>query len=371
MSSSKNNYPINIFVSERANLVDIAVDELLDCGATVVCVTCDSPTVQLAMMKQLGADLRPESLDLQICRDKPGPPIYFLHDMCHALKLVRNGWHFHKIIKNSNNEHIDWKYIVELYRLQNTEHLKCANKLTHTHVYFNNNKMKVKYAAQVLSRSVALSLKFCREELNLPQFQGSEATEEFLIMINNIFDIMNSRSKFSSSFSNMKNAMSEDNQEDWGPVLERTKTYILGLTTVRGDSMTTKDSRKTGFMGIVCNIEAVMNIFNNNVDNGLLLYLCTYKLSQDPLEHFFGLIRARFGANNNPTPYQFKKIFRRILLGVLDKIVENGNVELQDATEMVAIIPLATDKLAYIYENYDFDDDEMNVIIDLNFQTFL
>ena len=150
MSSSKNNYPINIFVSERANLVDIAVDELLDCGATVVCVTCDSPTVQLAMMKQLGADLRPESLDLQICRDKPGPPIYFLHDMCHALKLVRNGWHFHKIIKNSNNEHIDWKYIVELYRLQNTEHLKCANKLTHTHVYFNNNKMKVKYYQEVL-----------------------------------------------------------------------------------------------------------------------------------------------------------------------------------------------------------------------------
>ena len=135
--------------------------------------------------------------------------------------------------------------------------------------------------------------------------------------------------------------------------------------------MTTKDSRKTGFMGIVCNIEAVMNIFNNNVVNGPLLYLCTYKLSQDPLEHFFGLIRARFGANNNPTPYQFKKIFRWILLGVLDKIVENGNVELQDATEMVAIIPLATDKLAYIYENYDFDDDEMNVIIDLNFQTFL
>ena len=34
----------------------------------------------------------------------------------------------------------------------------------------------------------------------------------------------------------------------------------------------------------------------------------------------------------------------------------------KDATEMVAIIPLSTNKLVYIYGNYDFDDDEMNII---------
>jgi len=130
------------------------------------------------MMKQLGADLTPEHPDLQICHDKPGPPIYFVHDMCHALKLVRNGWHHHKKIKNANNQEIDWQFIVELYKLQSTEHLRCANKLSYLHIYFNNVKMKVKYAAQVLSRSVALSLRFCREELQLSQFQGSKATQE-------------------------------------------------------------------------------------------------------------------------------------------------------------------------------------------------
>ena len=39
-----------------------------------------------------------------------------------------------------------------------------ANKLTSRHIDFQNNKMKVKYAAQLLSRSVALSLKECKLE---------------------------------------------------------------------------------------------------------------------------------------------------------------------------------------------------------------
>lgn len=89
------------------------------------------------------------------------------------------------------------------------------------------------------------------------------------------------------------------------------------------------DRRKTGFLGILSNIHAVQEIFKLVVTNGPLSYLCLYKLSQDHLEHFFGLIRARYGANTNPTPYQFKKTFRQILLGVTGSIVENANVLLK------------------------------------------
>ena len=39
-----------------------------------------------------------------------------------------------------------------------------------------------------------------------------------------------------------------------------------------------------------------------------------------------------------------------------DSIVENGNVVLQETSEHIQLIPLATDKVSYIYENYDFAD---------------
>ena len=216
--------------------------------------------------------------------------------------------------------------------------------------------MKVKYAAQVMSRSVSLSLKYCRETLNLKEFRGSEATEEFLLRINDIFDLLNSRCKYSTSYYPMKNALSLENKDIWLPAFEKTSNYLLGLKNMKGECLVKYDSRKIGFLGILCNIAAIKYLFAQLVENGSMSYLCTYKLSQDPLEHFFGLIRTRFGANNNPTPYQFRNTFRKLLLGVTDSIVEFGNVVLQETSEFVALIPSVMDKVDYIYETYDFEE---------------
>ena len=133
-------------------------------GAKVVCITCDSPRVQLSMMRHLGSNMDPTSPDPQICRSKDGLSIFHIQDMCHAVKLVRNAWHKLKKIKNSKDEVIDWGYIEQLYVIQSNAGLKMANKLTSRHIDFQNNIMKVKYAVQLLSRSVALSLKECKLE---------------------------------------------------------------------------------------------------------------------------------------------------------------------------------------------------------------
>ena len=109
----------------------------------------------------------------------------------------------------------------------------------------------------------------------------------------------------------------------------------------------------TGFVGTIANIHSVQEIFKNIVVNGRLECLCLYKLSQDHLKHFFGMIRARFGAQTNPTPFQFQKTYRQILLGITGSIVNNSNVMLQDTTEMVALIPSTQSKLDYIIEHYD------------------
>ena len=113
----------------------------------------------------------------------------------------------------------------------------------------------------------------------------------------------------------MKNALSMENKEVWLSVFQKTRIYILGLKNLHGDTIVENDRRKAGFLGILCNIAAVTSLFVELVENGPMSFLCTYKLEQDPLEHFFGLIRARFGASNNPTPYQFRNTFRKILLG--------------------------------------------------------
>ena len=133
-----------------------AVEEISGTGVNLVSITCDSLKAQMSMMKNLGANLSPDKLDPQIFKDKQSP-IYFIHDISHAIKLVRNAWHHVRQLKNSRGEIIDWGYIERLYEIQNSEHVKCGNRLTVSHLNFQNVRMKVKFAVQVLSRRVSKS----------------------------------------------------------------------------------------------------------------------------------------------------------------------------------------------------------------------
>ena len=72
--------------------------------------------------------------------------------------------------------------------------------------------MKVKLATQVLSRSVADALDFCRDDLKLPEFQGSEATSFFLRQFDTLFDLMNSKNVLGKGY---KSPLRHSNQQAW------------------------------------------------------------------------------------------------------------------------------------------------------------
>ena len=59
--------------------------------------------------------------------------------------------------------------------------------------------MKVAVAAQTLSNSVAPGIMYLKS-LNLEQFKDSQPTADFIETINNIFDILNLKSKFGRYF---------------------------------------------------------------------------------------------------------------------------------------------------------------------------
>ena len=135
--------------------------------------------------------------------------------------------------------------------------------------------------------------------LNFPSFKGCSATTRFLRMLDEIFDLLNSTSKFGK----WSKALSQTNTGYWMDVSQTTSSHILGLKDLQGKRIV-DGRRKTGFLGFLLNMKAVKSVFKTHVEPGSLNYLLTsltYKLSQDHLEIFFGCIRARLGSNNNPT----------------------------------------------------------------------
>jgi hypothetical protein len=103
-----------------------------------------------------------------------------IFDPSHMIKLVRNTLADLNVLQNGKREEIKWEFLEKLHEIQSKEGVHAGNKLRSSHIDWRRQKMKVSLATQTLSRSVADAIKFCRTELELQEFQGSEPTEEFI-----------------------------------------------------------------------------------------------------------------------------------------------------------------------------------------------
>ena len=219
-------------------MVRIAVEKLLECGVRVTNVTCDGPPVQLAAMRLLGAIIDPSKpVCTRILSDLDCHPIYFVLDAVHCFKLIRNAWFSCKVFLNSN-------------------------KLTKAHVNFKNSNLKVYLAVQVFSRSVAASLRLCREGLKLPAFAGSQSTEEFLLNLKGLFDLFNSHTGKTNQIFGI---MGHSNKPLWLPFMGKITNYLMELKNLQGQKIVLTQ-KKTGFVGMICNAYSLEQIFSQNVE---------------------------------------------------------------------------------------------------------
>jgi len=320
---------------ERANIINQCLLKLYDVGVYVASVTCDGPSCNFAMMKALGLSLEP--LNMKSWFVHPADPelrVHVILDVCHMLKLMRNCFACYGILKDQHGCKINWNYIEQLHKLQEVEGLRLGNKLKTAHIMWNRQKMKVNLAAQTLSASVADAIEFCRDNLKLVQFVGSEATVHFLRVIDHLFDILNSRNPLAKGF---KAPMRCSNEACWRPFLEEAKLYLSTLTNDKGIPMY-QTKRRTAFLGLICSVESTIAIFNELVGkpNPPLKYLLTYKLSQDHLELFIGAVRSSLGSNNNPMVRQFTAANKRLLIrhNVKGGL---GNCTVQDTTTILSV----------------------------------
>uniref|UniRef100_A0A2H1VKR5 SFRICE_037430 n=1 Tax=Spodoptera frugiperda TaxID=7108 RepID=A0A2H1VKR5_SPOFR len=159
--------------------------------------------------------------------------------------------------------------------------------------------MKVKLAAQTFSNSVAIAIKFCDETMKLPEFSESDATVEFIIKINNLFDILNSWTLNAYGY---KKPICERNAKDIMEYLTKIETYIKEIKLMGKSILET--NRKVGFFGLLICIKSLKKI-------------------QDHLECFFSSIRAKGGFNNNPTAFQFQSAYRRLIVHGEIKSIES------------------------------------------------
>jgi hypothetical protein len=163
----------------QKNLVEAALVALAEQGLTVVSLTMDGHATNLGMARLFGCDFRdPRNLTTTFPHPSTGFPVAVLIDACHVLKIVRNMLEAYRTI-SSPSGNISWAYFSKLNAVQNRAGLHLANKLSDRHINFKKQIMKVSLAAQTVSSSVAMAMKFLLEEGD-PDFIGAAATIEFI-----------------------------------------------------------------------------------------------------------------------------------------------------------------------------------------------
>ena len=179
------------------------------------------------------------------------------------------------------------------------------------HAQWQNHKMKVSVAAQTLSHSVSAAITFLRN-LQVPEFKDSKATSEFILLMNNLFEILNSKSKFGKY---TKRPITLENfYEIEGYLMDGIETLKF-LKDTAGTPII-KGPRKTFVLGFTITPLSIINISKMLLERteAAFEYILTYLFSQDQIEMYFSKIRSRFGWNNNPTVLQFKYALRQLLL---------------------------------------------------------
>lgn len=306
------------------NLVIIlneCVQKLKDIGLLPSAVVCDQGSQNRRMFSLLGGTVTNPSINIY------GRKLTLIYDMPHLIKSLRNNLLDGNI--QIENNIISFQDVKKAYQIDTqSKTVRALCKITPSHLAPNAfQKMSCKLAIQVLSRSVAATIKTC---ISTGELKSNTAlcTSEFFEKINDMFDSANSKNLY--DINPNRRPMSERNPQ----VLQNLKNVLtLFEKAVKINLKNNKQSIPPCFIGLQWTIRALLDLYdsekilmNQNFPNKEY-FLMTNRLTQDPLENFFSIMRQKNGYNKNPTARTFRCSFGTICSYSLMKCAESCNCE--------------------------------------------
>jgi len=346
----------------QAQLIRTAFVKLHEIGIRGIALIMDGHATNQAMVNELGGCLSPNNLKTVFEHPSVSKQlVYIFFDACHVLKLLRNCLEAMQQIIIPGTGTARWSDIVRLHELQHVEGLRAANKLSTAHIQFQQQKMKVRLAAQTLSASVGKALQFL-EANKITGFTDTCGTQYFIFHIDRLFDIFNSRSPRCTGY---KQALTPSVFKSVLPFLNECRTLLLTMTDTTGKKVC-EGRRHMAALGFVVGIDSLMAIGQEvllSADSPYCQrYLLTYKFSQDHLELFFSSVRRRGGWNNNPSAKQFAYAYRALLNRASVTASNVANVLQQDNTDLLHLSQPAEQTVEpFVPTNFNIDHDYCTV----------
>ncbi|XP_049268906.1 uncharacterized protein LOC119381959 [Rhipicephalus sanguineus] len=320
-------------------------------GLFVDFITCDGASWNRRMWTLMGIQ---GTASRTVCKVKhpvdKKRSLHFLSDFPHLIKCLRNC-----LLKggfDTPSGRVSMYFVREAFNLDKENvTLKAMPKLTTSHLNPNGfEKMRVSLAFQLFGDSVLRGLQHYKSQLEASYGKGAiDATESFFRMMNRLIKAMTSRFK--------SEALWPDS--DGAAVLSGFLDYISKWEqhTNKGNGFLSKPTAT----GLRVTISSVLSLLNYVTKDLGYQYLMTSRLSQDPIENLFGVVRQSSGCNDHPTPEQFLITVNCLSFYSLAKPVHGTSVEPVVLTSLLDTTDLRTAQATSMLEAIDEHISEGNL----------
>lgn len=272
-------------------------------------------------------------------------------DVAHLLKTIRNALHKSREKEGTqfrcleiDGEKLLWTVIFRLYFTHKDDTLREGFKLNAQNVFLTSySVMKVKYAAQVLSQSVANVLK----QMNWPK---TGQLINFIEMMNKFFDCLNGAHSSQALKHLNENLAAYDDINDprfdwllrdfWENFMVKWKedNAKLGLTA---SALAKTMLPYQAVEGIEISIRSFVDSARWMLTEGRARFVMARAWSQDPLEQSFSIQRASCGGASAPNAEKFLRTqINMALQGKMKTRRRNANVAFDEECTEVSSKPL-------------------------------
>ncbi len=250
---------------------------------------------------------------LLVTKEKPyfthnGNKIYCFADPPHVLKSTRNCLAKYKIETSTGTA--DWSVIEQLYKEDKERKIRLCPKLRKSHFNLTafGAKMKVKWASQVLSHSVAAALSTASSFGAMGPNAGTTAT--FVENLNNLFDTLNSSQKKGKT--RYRSGISGNKDDPIVPFLDEMKEWIATwkIWNEKGEEVTQKFRFIDGWL---LDIEAVKLLVKELTEVHGYEYLLTRRICTDAVENLFCIVRSGKGFDQYPSCLGFAQAIKHAM----------------------------------------------------------
>ena len=316
-----------VSAKDLAELITVCIQKLDGVGLHIRCVVCDQAATNISALRQLG--FREDVPQLTV--ERIPHVVHVVFDVPHLMKNVRNN--FQRYDVEDADRLCSWSHVQSFYDADKVNPIRLAPRLSDTHFDVSSvTKMRVKYAVQVLSHSVAAGINTHISTSHLTS--EAKYTADFIEKLDTLFDLLNFTQPFGDKPA--RRAITSDND-----VVNQLTVLKDWLGQLKWKNVRAASAIKC-LWGLQVSITSIVALSQALLGDGFK-FVCTARFNQDCIENFFAGIRSKQGWHENPNSEQFSYAFRKsIVLSSLDASSSGKNCIADEDFVLVSYADLAS-----------------------------